>query len=289
MKPLTAFGYFGSKAKLADFIGDILNTANAATYIEPFGGSGAVLLNKGEHAQEVYGDVSLALCCFWKAMSNPTSATTLIEHLYDTNHDPVLFETCLRKINAAESGKLQIAAMSSADLVSLGAACYVLYTQSRNNLGDKWGGDTRFRDDEGYLSTIDRLYDVADRVRGIEVVHADVMSLLRGKYNHADVVAYLDPPYLRESGSECRGKNPGEFYRYCLNYEQHVELLKRIRRLRCKVLISNYDDSTHLYARYLEQGEEFTGKFKAWERIECDTVSVAAQGEARTECFWKNF
>jgi DNA adenine methylase len=232
MKQLTAFGYYGSKAKLADFIGDLLNTSNASVYVEPFGGSAAVLLNKEPHTQEIYVDMSLSLCCFWQMMSNPAIATTLIERLYGTNHDAVLFETCLREINTAESGNLQLAAMNDTDVERLAVACFVVYTQSRDNIGEKWGGDTRFRDDEGYLSTIDRLHDVADRVREIEVVHGDALLLLETKLNRADVVAYLDPPYLKEGGAERGRKTPGSFYRYSFAYEQHRELLCRIRELK---------------------------------------------------------
>ena len=51
---LSAFPYIGGKTRLADWIQSHLPAHN--TYVEPFGGSAAVLLNKPRSKVEIFND-----------------------------------------------------------------------------------------------------------------------------------------------------------------------------------------------------------------------------------------
>jgi DNA adenine methylase len=290
MKPLIAFGFYGGKSKLADYINDILRCEGTKIYIEPFGGSAAVLLNRYPQAvHEVYADASLSLCAFWRAMSKPETANTFLTRLYDTRYDNDLFKASLYRIGASE-GK-QLDDMTNENIINIAVACYVVYTQSRDYLGKEFRSESLYDTEDAYHANIDRLWDVSDRFKNVEVIHSKAESLLV-RFNRPDTLLYLDPPYLLEQGRI--GRNPGNQYRYNMSYDQHVELLVRLRTLKSKILISNYDDQTHLYKRYLEQGECFSSELKStfqpWTRYEYNTISTIAKGDMnRTECFWCNY
>ncbi len=59
MNNLMAFGFYGGKSRLFNDILDAIPYEDVTTYIEPFGGSAAVLINKLPHAAEIYCDVSI--------------------------------------------------------------------------------------------------------------------------------------------------------------------------------------------------------------------------------------
>lgn len=102
LKTLSAFNYYGGKAKLAPLICDMLDYKNTDIYIEPFGGGARVLLNKPQHTVEIYNDSSAGLCAFMNVMSNKDSAYELIEKLYDTEYSAEEFYNALLIRNEAE-------------------------------------------------------------------------------------------------------------------------------------------------------------------------------------------
>src|SRR6266536_6264527 len=64
MRPPTQ--YFGSKGRLAGWIASLLPPGR--TYVEPFGGSAAVLFAKPPSPTEVLGDADGDLVCFFRVL-----------------------------------------------------------------------------------------------------------------------------------------------------------------------------------------------------------------------------
>jgi DNA adenine methylase len=281
-----AFGYCGGKARLSLTIADFLNIADTSFYVEPFGGSAAVLLNKVPHKQELYADRSLPLCCFWQCMSESETAHALIERLGGTTCDETAFNGSRALLDRA--GDLEMRALSGDEILSIAAACFVVHTLSRDNSGFRYSKG-RFPTNDAYLRTVGRLGEVAIRFSGVLVRNADAFDLLDTEFNDSGTLLYLDPVYLSETGRP-RSRNQ-TFYRHHFSYADHVVLLERIRKMRSRILISGYVDDTQLYDRYLVDGENCTrGDFKAWRRYEIETTSTAARGDkSRTEVLWANY
>jgi DNA adenine methylase len=69
MKP--PIGYFGGKSYYAPWILDAMKRYEFKVYVEPFGGSGAVLFAKEPSQIEVYNDLYSDLVNFYKVLRNP--------------------------------------------------------------------------------------------------------------------------------------------------------------------------------------------------------------------------
>jgi len=84
---------------------------------------------------------------------------------------------------------------------------------------------------------------------GTELLYGDGLDWLMGarlclEKNLPSTVVYCDPPYL---ASACASRPR---YEHVLSAEQHARLLRRLKQLRCYVLISGY--RSELYADWLE-------------------------------------
>lgn len=287
MRPLIAFGYYGGKSRFAAIIRDFLDY-DTTTYIEPFGGSAAVLLNKTAHNKEIYVDKSLSLCCFWRCMADKAMAVELIERLYDTGYSEDDFNSFVSVVNESEaSGKL-LDDLSVGETIKLAIACFIVFSVSRDSAGIRYHTD-RVKKYEAYLKSVSKLTDVADRFNGVEVINADALDLLNGsRFNNSTAMLYLDPVYLPETGR--KSSHNHTLYRYGFDFSQHIKLLERVREMECRIVISGYEDDTRLYDRYLLDGESVGDKFNSWSRYEIETKSAVARvDKVRTEILWSNF
>ena len=79
---------------------------------------------------------------------------------------------------------------------------------------------------------------------------------------------YSDPPYLK------RTRTSGRRYRFDYEEQDHIELLKLLKRLPCNVILSGYPSA--LYDELLA----------GWRSLE---LQVMNQGGVRTEKLWFNF
>jgi len=101
-KTLSAFRYYGGKAKMAPLICDMLDYTHTHTYIEAFGGGARTLLNKPRHELEIYNDASAGLCAFMRVMGDPDRADELINKLYETEFSPEQFYEAVLLRNGVE-------------------------------------------------------------------------------------------------------------------------------------------------------------------------------------------
>lgn len=91
----------------------------------------------------------------------------------------------------------------------------------------------------------------------------------KGKWLWPSAMLYLDPPYLLSSRKSSRKR-----YRYELEREDHVHLLKLARKLPCRVMISGY--SGRLYDKMLHDW-----RYKEWNSV--------SRGGGVVESLWMNF
>ena len=172
--------------------------------------------------------------------------------------------------------------------IDLGVATYVLYSQSRDAMGNSWTS-AKFKTQEAYYRQVDKLYDVAERFNGVNVFAPQnaLTFLLESSYiNREDVCMYLDPSYLSpqeevKAKKENKPRNLGKAYKQSFDYEDHKVLLELIKDTKAKILISNYD--AELYNEYLTN-------YGNWRKLEFETSTSLASGDKnRTEILWYNY
>lgn len=102
----------------------------------------------------------------------------------------------------------------------------------------------------------------------VQLVHGCAHRFLAEYDYRGRELVYCDPPYLKETRSSAR--------RYRFDYEEqdHLELLRLLKRLPCQVILSGYPSA--LYEEWLP----------GWRSV---ALQVMNQGGVRTEKVWFNF
>ncbi|MGF7141751.1 site-specific DNA-adenine methylase [Anaerotaenia torta] len=177
------------------------------------------------------------------------------------------------------------------DKIHHAAATFIVYQMSRDSMG-KYFTAYRFKSENAYYNTVDRLLEANDRLSGVQIYAKDAMEFFDDGedtvLNDKRVMLYCDPTYLSEEDVDTYIKlkedyNPGAVYKNYWTYTEHEEFLKKIQYAECKILLSNYRDRTHLYDNYLNNS---TG----WRSIEYETVTTVGVGaKKRTEVLWLNY
>lgn len=121
---LSAFPYFGGKAKMSRLICDMLDYDHTSIYIEPYGGGCRTLLNKQRHSQEIYNDFGYGLTTFMSVMTDSEKTQELIERLYDEPPCQELFSELLLKRMETED---RLNTSTNAQLSELAWRCYKKY------------------------------------------------------------------------------------------------------------------------------------------------------------------
>jgi DNA adenine methylase len=123
-----------------------------------------------------------------------------------------------------------------------------------------------------YLSSIDRLPELHDRLSKVIISNTDGVSLIK-KYNNPNTLIYCDPPYEQSTRTDAR-------YKVDMDREGHISFLDSVIKSKSKILISGYD--CDLYDRLTENG--FT-KVK----FEVKTMDGNFNKKTNTETLWRNY
>ena len=171
-----------------------------------------------------------------------------------------------------------IGAIEEPDQLKLAVATYVVYSMSRDGMGTAFSA-SKFRSSEEYYKQVDKLYRVAERLSGVQVIGAvgALTYLLDNSYlNEERAMFYIDAPYLSADEDE---RNLGICYKGQMELSDQRLLLETISKSKAKFLISNYD--TPVYNEYLND----------WVKVTIDTVTGVGgkRNNKRTECLWYNY
>ncbi len=102
----------------------------------------------------------------------------------------------------------------------------------------------------------------------VELIHGDAHRFLCSYDYRGSELVYCDPPYLKST------RRSNRCYRYDYTEQNHVELLRLLKELPCRVMLSGYPSV--LYDETLAK----------WNSVE---LQVLIHGSVRTEKVWFNF
>lgn len=239
-KKKIAFGWYGGKYSHLNFILPLLPTCHH--YVEPFGGSAAVLLNRKPSHLETYNDIDGELVNFFNVLRNEPQE--LIWRIDTTPHSRQEFAEAHNPTN---------------DKLERARRFYIRAQQSRYGLGSKsipsnWsycikdfncGMSTSVAK---FRNSVRNLEATAERLLTVQIENLPGEEIIR-RYDSVDTLFYCDPPYPHES------RNAKCAYSFEMTDVQHRKLANMLNTCRGRVALSSYDCGL---VRELYEGWYFT-------------------------------
>lgn len=259
------FTYFGGKTRSAPRIVALLPPHEH--YVEPFGGSLAVLLAKPRSAMETVNDLDQELMSFWRLLRERPGD---------------LIRVCA--LTPHSRAEYQAAREPCDDEIEAARRLWVRLTQGRSSQPFRGTGWRYYQDPRGSHSSmpdyiaayVSRLGPAGQRIAGVSLECLPALDVI-GRYGqHGDCLLYCDPPYL-ESVRRSAGRGPS--YGHEMRTEDdHRELALALNSATAAVVVSGYDSPLY---------EEI---YHGWHRTEIDafTGNAAAGSAGRTEVLWSN-
>lgn len=267
-------------------------------YVEPFFGGGGILLARDpdrdwmlspenpklpaalKGSSEVANDIHGELTNFWKVLQSPEDFEAFRQKVALTPFSQVEFEA------AFQASQTSVDTADTADTsehrVARAHHFFILARQSRQGLMRDFAtlsrNRTRGRINEqvnAWLSVVDGLPDVHERLRKVLILNQDACDVIR-KQDGPNTLFYCDPPYVHETRSTTAD------YHHEMTEDQHRRLLDVLAGIEGKFMLSGYP--SQLYSQWENK--------HGWKRHEYLIDNKAASGavkEVKTECLWCNF
>lgn len=256
VKKIIAFPYYGGKNLQIGWLLPLL--PYTMRYVEPFGGSAAVLLNRERSPVEVYNDIDKMVVNFFRVLRDQH------EELRDLLCLTPYSKTAFHNSHEPTEDPLELARR--------------FFTHARQSfMGRKrtWATGLMLRGGwslmaNRWLGGIEKLEAVVSRFTGV-LIECRPATYVIEAYDDPESFQYLDPPYMHEARATKEG------YDYEMNNEDHKELLDLVLSCESKFAISGYD--TPLYNSML----------KGWHRFEDKEKQLAGPRGMRQEILWTNY
>ena len=203
MNPLMR--YHGAKWKLAPWI--ISHFPQHHCYVEPFGGSAAVLLNKIPSAREVYNDLNFEVFTLFNVMRDKNMRTELLRLLAMTPYSRIEFDYA-KDVPAMHVNRSNNSGYRCGDESAVMIA-HALLVRAQMGFGSAGAtrGNTGFRLDTARGGTsLQALWNdvpgnvlqVCERLKGVIIENSDASKVIQ-QHDRPDTLIYLDLPYLHET------------------------------------------------------------------------------------------
>jgi DNA adenine methylase len=182
-----SFTYLGGKFSLLPWL--LPKLPDCKHFVDVFGGSAVVLLNRKQSPIETYNDINHQVVDFFKVLREQPEA--LVNALQLTPHSRYEYDEAWisESDNAIEKARKffirtqqSIHAAGAHDKVKGWAASL---TQSRVSISEKT---------HKWINAVNNLYAVAERLKQVQIECSDFRFIMKS-YDNADSLLYLDAPY----------------------------------------------------------------------------------------------
>lgn len=173
--------YVGSKTQLAKTIIKLLDY-NKTTYIELFGGTATVLLNKPPHKIEIYNDTNQNLFNLFSTIASPS----LFPIFYSKTQLLLFHENIFRTLKSYNPSNQIESALKT----------FILSNMSVNGNGYSFGYSVKRNNAEVLQNKIKKLIKAYERLKSVQILNKDFTIILEKIKNNPDVILYADPPYI---------------------------------------------------------------------------------------------
>lgn len=262
-----ALRYHGAKWILARWIvGNLPDDHDS--YVEPFGGSAAVLLRKPRSRLEIYNDLDGDVVNFFEVLREREGE--LIRAIYWTPfahaEQRLAYEPANDPLERAR--RLYVRSYLT---ISGPTAQWNSGFRRQKMLSRGRNGFSRMKPAPVSFMETDHLYQVAERLRGVIIEQADALEIIR-RYDNDRALFYIDPPYVAAT----RKRWASSAYQHEMTDGQHRELADALHGCRGMVVLSGYD------------GRLYQKLFGDWRRLERQARTNGNTAETATESLWLN-
>ena len=213
------FPYPGGKSRSVKYILEYL--PHSKIYVEPFGGSAAVMLSKPRCELDVFNDRYSGVVSFYRCMRNKEKVDRLMEMIDLSIHsreDFIKFRNTWEDVN---------------DDVDRAFRWYYTMSYSFGSLGRNFGRSTNSNSMAGKIRNNLYLFPkIHERFKKIQVENQDWHNCMVD-YDGPDTVFYVDPPYI--DGDQ-------HIYKNTMKRDEHYKLLDVIFNLEGFVAVSGYSN-----------------------------------------------
>jgi len=249
--------YIGGKYKMAPWI--VSHFVPHKTYIEPFGGSAAVMLYKGKsrYEVEIYNDIWGLVVNFFRVLqASPEELLRRLEVMPYSRELHKYMHLQLKMLSSAEIQDL----CNNPSVEWAAGFFYLNYTSVGSDVYGGFSTSPDYRAAERYRNHVAELQKVSKRFGDVIIESLHESELFR-VYDRPDTFFYVDPPY------DILGKVSNTLYGGLeWTNDKHVRLADQLQSLRGKWALSYYD--TPLIRRLYPESK-FNWKFyntKRWNR-----------------------
>lgn len=220
------FSYPGGKSRSVNTITDLLPYRKV--YVEPFGGSGAVLLARKSCPLEVFNDRYAGVVAFYRVVRDEQKLSTFLERLRTIVHAREEFRWC------------KDTWQNCTDDVERAARWYYMTMCSFGSLGRNFGRATSGKNTMAskIRNKFPEFWPLHDRIKDVMFENQDWQQMVTD-FDQEDAVFYMDPPYL----TAYRGT-----YKHEMNDDEHRYLLDTIMSMDAFVAVSGF--ANELYDKY---------------------------------------
>ncbi len=253
MRPL--MNYFGGKWNSAPWI--ISNFPEHKIYVEVFGGAASVLLRKPRSNREVLNDIDSEVVNLYFVARDHSDA--LMQKLALTPLSRVEYEDArIDSIDPVERARRTIV-----------KSYFGIGDSLLNRNGFRFSKESNTCVAKSWLSYVSQFIEIVDRMMGVTIEKLCWEDCI-DKYDHKDVLFYLDPPYVGATRSHKKG------YAFEFINADHVKLLEKIKHIKGKFVLSGYNNDFYKDApgKMIEKTFRTQGASKAKESIWISTGGV---------------
>ena len=254
--------YHGAKWRIAPWI--ISYFPKHRIYVEPFGGSGSVLLRKVRSEVEVYNDLDGEIVNLFRVVRDHGEQLSRLVYLTPYSRDEFVKSFEIAKDPVEQARRTIVRSFqgfgSGYATNTEGSKC------ARPEYGFRIGWRCRGnKPNTNWCHVSDTVMEVIERFRGVVIENTSFQKIIE-KNNTEETLIYADPPYVSSS------RDHGKDYRFEFSEVDHVELANVLHNAAGPVIVSGY------------RSELYNNLYKDWIVRECETQT--AGNTKRTEVIW---
>lgn len=223
---LIAFNYFGGKLTWTDWL--YRNFPEHVHFIDVFGGSMAVTLNKKPSIINTYNDINGDVVNFFRVLRD--YPRELITQLLLTPISRQEYNECWDDVEEPIERARRFYVRVRQSIYSMGGQQKNKGWRLSKAKTDVWGGEVVSL----WWNSIPKLIEITELLMGLQIENKCYSQLIPS-LDFADAFFYLDPPYPNESRAS---KND---YRFDFTDNDHIDLADVAHAAVGKVMISSYD------------------------------------------------